>query len=84
MLAFLIIPLMALAGYAAMPAWVVLLGVAGMADEGWWTKVQQLWRNPRAVWSAKVRAYFVTGVMANIGLSAVAYGMGWAARALLG
>jgi hypothetical protein len=84
LLAFVIVPLMAAAGYAALPPWVVLLGIAGLADEGWWAKVQQLWRSPRDAWSTKVRAYFVTGVVANLGLSAAAYAAGRALRALLG
>jgi hypothetical protein len=55
-----------------------------MADEGWWAKVQQLWRSPRAAWSTKVRAYFVTGLAANVALSAAAYAAGRVVRALIG
>jgi hypothetical protein len=84
LLAFVVVSLMAVAGYALLPPWVVLFGVAGMADEGWWAKVQQLWRSPRAAWSTKVRAYFVTGLAANVALSAAAYAAGRVVRALIG
>ena len=84
MLAFVLVPVMAVAGFAALPPWVVLFGVVGLADEGWWVKVRQLWRNPRDAWSTKVRAYFVTGLLANLGWSAVAYAAGRGLRALAG
>ena len=35
-------------------------------------------------WSTKITAYFVTGVAASIGLSAVAFYLGRMARVLLG
>ena len=82
MVAYILIPGMAIAGYAAAPFWVVLFGVAGIASEGWWIKLRQFYLRPRPSWSAKITTYFVTGILANIGLSALAYGAGRLARAL--
>lgn len=84
MFLFVIVPLMTVAGYAALPPWVVLLGIGGMAEEGWWAKVHELWRHPRTGWSTKIRAYFVTGLVANVAVAATAYAIGRALRAVLG
>lgn len=84
MLAYLILPVMAAAGYTGFPPWVVLLGVAGIASEGWWAKLDRLRQHPDERWSTKVTAYFVTGILTNIGLSAVAYAAGRLARSLAG
>ena len=84
MLAYVIVPAMAVAGYAGAPLWVVLFGVAGIASEGWWSKLQLLRQQPRQPWSTKVTAYFVTGILGNIVLSAISYGAGRIVRATLG
>ena len=84
MLTFAITALMALAGYAGAPWWVTLFGVVGIASEGWWMKVQRLRQHPDQPWSTKVKAYFVTGILANIGISAIGYAVGRILRAALG
>ena len=84
MLPYLIIPAMAVAGYLGAPWWVVLLGAAGIVSEGWWLKVQRLRQRPRQPWSTKTTAYFVTGILANIGLSAVSYGIARIVHAMAG
>jgi len=84
MLAYVIVPAMALAGYAGAPLWVILFGVAGIASEGWWSKLQLLRQQPRKPWSTKVTAYFVTGILGNIVLSAISYGAGRILRAMVG
>jgi hypothetical protein len=84
MLAYVIIPAMGIAGYAGAPLWVVLFGAAGIATEGWWSKLQQLWRQPGRPWSTKTTAYFITGVIGNIVLSAISHGIGRLARAAIG
>ena len=80
MLAYVIVPAMAVAGYAGAPLWVILFGVAGIASEGWWSKLQLL----RQPWSTKVTAYFVTGILGNIVLSAISYGAGRMVRVAVG
>ena len=84
MLAFVIISGMAIAGYAGAPLWVVLFGVAGIAWEGWWSKLQLLRQQPRQPWSTKTKTYFVAGIVGNIVLSAVGYGAGRILRATVG
>ena len=84
MLAYAVLAAMTLAGYFAAPVWLVLLGVVGLLSEGWWLKMRRLWQEPRMPWSTKITAYFVTGVAASIGLSAVAFYLGRMARVLLG
>ena len=84
MLAYGIIAAMAVAGYLAAPAWIVLLGVAGAISEGWWRK---LWPRPNealSAWSSKTWTYFVTGILASIGLSAIGYNLGRLTRHLIG
>jgi hypothetical protein len=83
MLTYILLAIMAAAGYAAAPWWVVLLGVAGIASEGWWAKLPWLHR-PGPAWSAKITTYFVSGLLANVGVSALAYGAGRLARAMAG
>ena len=80
--AFLLV--MVAAGYFGLPAWVVLLGAAGVVSEGWWTHAQRLHRRPRQLWSKKTTTYFVTGILANLALSAAGYGIGRVARATAG
>ncbi|MBX9590781.1 MAG: hypothetical protein K2X43_15840 [Hyphomonadaceae bacterium] len=82
MLTYVTLAAMAAAGYLGTPLWVVLLGMAGIASEGWWMKLQRLRQHPDERWSNKVTAYFVTGLVANIGLSAVAYALGRLARTI--
>ena len=84
MLAYVIVPAMAVAGYAGAPLWVVLFGVAGIASEGWWGKLQLLRQQPSQRWSTKVTAYFVTGILGHIVLSTLAYGIGRMVRAAVG
>ena len=84
MLAFVIISAMAIAGYAGAPLWVVLFGVAGIASEGWWSKLQVLRQQPGRPWSTKMKGYFVTGIVGNIVLSAIGYGAGRILRATVG
>lgn len=81
MLAYVIFPAMAFAGYAGAPLWVVLFGVAGIATEGWWGKLQRLRLQP---WSTKTTAYFVAGIVINFGLSIAGYGVGRIVRATTG
>lgn len=84
MLAFVIISAMAIAGYAGAPLWVVLFGVAGIASEGWWSKLQLLRQQPSQPWSTKTKTYFVAGILGNIVLSAISYGAGRIVRAAVG
>ena len=84
MLAYVIISAMAIAGYAGAPLWVVLFGVAGIASEGWWSKLQSLRQLPSQRWSTKMKAYFVTGIVGNIMLSAISYGVGRIVRVAAG
>jgi hypothetical protein len=84
MLTFVIISAMAIAGYAGAPLWVVLFGVAGIASEGWWSKLQVLRQQPSQPWSTKTKTYFVAGILGNIVLSAISYGAGRIVRAAVG
>lgn len=84
MLAYVINSAMAVAGFAGAPLWVVFFGVAGIASEGWWRKLQLLRQQPSQRWSTKMKAYFVTGILGNIVLSAISYGAGRILRATVG
>jgi hypothetical protein len=84
MVPYAVVFVMAAAGCLGLPAWVVLLGAAGVVSEGWWTQAQRLHRHPRQLWSKKTTAYFVTGILANLAVSAAGYGIGRAARAAAG
>jgi hypothetical protein len=73
---------LALAGYANAPAWLVLAGAACLTLDGWrpWRPA----RSARIVWSSKTTTYLVTGIIADIGLAALAYVAGRMLRMLLG
>ena len=73
---------LALAGYIGAPGWLVLAGAAGLTFDGW-----RLWRlRPRSGidWTSKTTTYFVTGVVANLVLALLAFGVGRIVRAVLG
>jgi hypothetical protein len=84
MLTYAVIVVMGLAGYAGYPWWLVLPGAACLTLDGWWMKLWQLGRSPREAWSSKTTTYFVTGVVLDIGLAALAFAAGRIARGVLG
>jgi hypothetical protein len=82
MLTYAVILALGLAGYLGAPGWVVPAGAAGLTLDGW-----RLWRlgpRSRIDWTSKTTTYFVTGVVANLVLAALAFGVGRIVRALLG
>jgi hypothetical protein len=84
MVALGIVLLVALAGYAGMPPWLVPLAAAGLTLEGWWDKLLALRQRPREPWSSKVITYFVTGIVRDLCFAALAYAAGSALRIFLG
>jgi hypothetical protein len=61
------------AGYAGASAWLVVLGAVALSIDASWTRVA-LWREQAHLpLSNKVITYLVTGVIAALGYSALAY-----------
>lgn len=73
----------AAAGYAGATGWLVLLGAAALLIEGWGVKLLRLREHPRVPLSTKMITYFVTGVLASIGLATLAYVAGVVVRRLM-
>ena len=72
-----IVVIVALAGYAGAPWWWSLVcGAACLTLEGWWEKLKSMSRHGRASWSTKITTYFITSVLSNVCLAALAYGFG--------
>lgn len=84
MVAFGIILCMGLTGYAGAPWWLVLPGAAGLTLSDWWMKLRLLYWEPSAAWSTKTTTYFVTGIVRDIGFTALAFGAGRVVRAFWG
>ena len=80
MIALGIILLIGLAGYAGLPAWLVLLAATGLTLRDWGAKLLLLLQQPREPWSAKVTTYFITGVIRDLCFAALAYTAGSAVR----
>jgi hypothetical protein len=75
---------MGLAGYAGFPWWLVPVGAIALTLGPWWVKLLRMAREPHAAWSSKATTYFVTGVILDIALAALAFGAGRLVRAVLG
>lgn len=70
-----------LAGYAVAPGWLVPAGAAVLTLDGW-----RPWRPGRATridWTSKAITYLVTGLIADLGLAALAFLGGRFLRLLL-
>jgi hypothetical protein len=76
MIALGIILLIGLAGYAGLPAWLVLLAAAGLTLQDWWAKLLLLLQQPGEVWRAKVDP--VTGVIRDLCFTALPIHVGGA------
>lgn len=82
MLSYAVMLALALAGYLRAPGWLVLAGAACLTLDGW-----RLWRlRPRSGidWTSKTTTYFVTGVVANLVLALLPFGVGRIVRIVLG
>jgi hypothetical protein len=80
MVTYAVLLALAAAGYANAPAWLVPAAAACLTLDDW-----QLWRlgrQVRASWSSKTVTYLVTGVIADLGLTAIAFGAGRVLRLL--
>ena len=88
MIAWAVVLALALAGLMGVPAWTVLAGAACLTLDSWrpWRLGRQWshWGQPPGTWTSKTTTYLVTGVVADLGLAALAFGAGRIARALLG
>jgi hypothetical protein len=73
---------LALAGYLDAPAWLALLGAAGLTLADW--GLRGLPPSARMAWTSKIITYFATGVVANLILAALAFAAGRVMRLLLG
>jgi hypothetical protein len=79
---------LALAGYMGVAAWMVLAGAACLTLDSWkpWRAGRHWshWGRPPGAWTSKTTTYLVTGVLADLGLAALAFGAGRIVRTLLG
>jgi hypothetical protein len=82
MVAYATIVVLPLAGYFNAPDWLVLAGAAVLTLDGW--GLRGLPPRSRMHWTSKITTYFVTGLVANLILAALAFAAGRALRALLG
>ena len=71
-----------LAGYLEASAWLVLLGAGCLTLNSW--RPWRLGPHSRIDWTSKTMTYFLTGVIANLILSALSFGGGRIVRGLLG
>jgi hypothetical protein len=81
MLTYAVILALALAGYLEVSGWMVPAGAACLTLDAW-----RLWRlgpQSRIDWTSKTTTYFVTGVVANLILAALAFGAGRLVHILL-
>lgn len=83
MLTYAIVLLVGLAGYAGYTWWVVPPAAACLTLQDWWPR---LWhtRNPGVALSTKKTTYVVTGIVLDISLAGLIFGLGRIARMLLG
>jgi len=84
MLTYAVILVMGLAGYAGAPWWLALPGAACLTLDSWWVRLRRANRQPRVQWSSKATTYFVTGVVLDVVLAGLSFGVGRIARAVLG
>jgi hypothetical protein len=88
MIVWAVVAAVALAGYMGCPAWMALAGAACLTLDSWgpWRLGRHWshWGRPPGAWTSKTTTYFVTGVVADLGLAALAFGAGRIVRALLG
>jgi len=80
MLEFLILGVMAWAGYAGGSGWLALAGAAALTVGSWWRKVQLLRQHPQVPFSTKMTTYFVAGVVINLVLATASLTAGRALR----
>jgi hypothetical protein len=79
---------LALAGYMGVAAWTIPAGAACLTLDSWrpW-RLRRHWSHsgdPPDAWTSKTTTYFITGVMTDLGLAALAFGAGRIVRVLLG
>jgi hypothetical protein len=81
-LAYALMLALALAGYANATAWLIPAGAACLTLDGW--RPWRLGPHSRIAWTSKTTTYFVTGVIADLVLAALAFAAGRIVRMLLG
>ena len=84
MLAYGIVAGLAAAGYTGWPWWIVVPGASALTLHGWWTQLWRLGEPVHDIWSKKITAYFVTGIVADIAFAVVSFGLGRVARWAIG
>lgn len=70
------------AGYMQAPGWLVLAGAGCLMLDSW-----RAWRpgpRSRIEWTSKTTTYFVTGLVLDLTMTAVSFGVGRMARFLSG
>jgi hypothetical protein len=82
MLAYAVILVMAVAGYMQAPVWIVPAATACLTLDSW--KPWRPDRCSRIEWTSKTTTYFVAGVMADLCVTAIAFGAGRIVRFLAG
>jgi hypothetical protein len=82
MLTYAIILAVALAGYLNAPALLVPAAAACLTLDSW--KPWRPDRRTRIEWTSKTTTYFVTGIVADLGVTSVAFGAGRIVRFLVG
>jgi hypothetical protein len=82
MLAYAVLLVLAVAGYAGASAWTVPVAAACLTLADW--RPWRLGRRARAAWSSKATTYLVSGVLFHLVLAALAFGAGRILHRLLG
>jgi hypothetical protein len=82
MLAYAVLLVLGLAGYADAPAWLVPVAAICLTLADW--QPWRLGRQTRAAWSSKAATYLVSGLIAHLALAALAFGAGRIVHLLLG
>jgi hypothetical protein len=81
MVAYVVLLLLGVAGFAKAPAWLVPAAAACLTLADW--RPWRLGRQARAPWSSKATTYLVTGLIAHLVLAALAFGAGGVLHLLL-
>jgi hypothetical protein len=76
MLTFGVLAVLGLAGYSGWPWWMVVPGVGFLTLQSWWVHLLRLGEPDHGSWSKKITAYFVTGILADLVMTATAFSVG--------
>jgi hypothetical protein len=84
MLAFGVLAILGLAGYAGWSWWMALPAAGLLTLYSWWVPLWRLGEPEHDLWSKKITAFFVTGVVADLVMAVAAFGAGRTLRWMIG